>query len=316
MGILKSSFIYSYSRVYWFDPTKSPFEDKKEYLDATEIETGEECRIFLFKQPPANCSFDGRKVIVYYLKGSTRFPRNKEIHIKFFSSDFIDLLNKALESDFISKNNFVKEFFPFVKEFFPDDKNILLYKYYSSSQSVERYTSIMDGDVSFANPQTFNDPFDCDYEDIIKQRKKNCFKALCLTPEYDDILMWSYYANNHKGYCLGYNLKDILIELNKQFTGLCIIGNVAYKPRRPTYAKTKSLSFFNELMFVIECTFTKFENWKHEKEYRILMLDDNPSSDYFTINVPIKAEYIGEESGIRSKKAKKLKKDTSAYLLK
>lgn len=58
----------------------------------------------------------------------------------------------------------------------------------------------------FSNPMSFNDPFDCA---LVKGEKFNEFflerkKILCLATEYDNLLMWSHYADCHRGLCIEY----------------------------------------------------------------------------------------------------------------
>lgn len=36
----------------------------------------------------------------------------------------------------------------------------------------------------------------------------------CMTETYDNILMWSHYANSHKGICIEYDVKKLLTQKN------------------------------------------------------------------------------------------------------
>lgn len=315
LAIAKSAFEYIYSNVFHFYDAVSPFEDKKEWIDAKEIKTEKECCIFLFEKPktiPEETA--DKKKIIYYLKRTTKFPKN-DFESRILSDEYVNFLNEESSKGFTHFANSTKFLSDYNDSSVPSD---VYYKYYSSNQTATRFTSVISGNVSFVNPNIFNDPFDCDYNDMGTGRKKDSFKVLCLSPEYDNILMWSYYGNNHEGYCLGYNLKNILDNLSKVYKGLCIIGKVKYDYRRPKHVKTKALALFNEVTFIIECAFTKFNNWKHENEFRILVLDDNPSSDYLTINVPIADSYVGMNSSLEFPplSPKKLTKDNIDYKLK
>ena len=312
-GIIKSAFQIIYSKEFYFCQTQSPFFDKKEYIDAEEINTGEKCKIYIF-QKPKNKDIDNKyKTIIYYLSRPKVINAQKNYEIRLISRKFIDFLNNEAHNGFFdiaSKNRLIYNF----------DSNAIVdnifYKYYSSAQTADRFSHTTAGDIAFVNPEKFNDPFDCDYEDILKHRTKNSFKALCLSKKYDDILMWSYYASDHGGYCLGYSLKDILERLNNKYNGLCLIGNVIYKSSRPRHYNIKALSLFDEILFTIQCTFTKFAGWKNENEYRVLIFNDCNASDYFTINVPIKETYSGVNSRILLSDAIKLKKDKNKYIIK
>jgi hypothetical protein len=103
------------------------------------------------------------------------------------------------------------------------------------------------GELFFSKPRDFNDPFDCFVDEIadgtndefIKYlrnkrktaeyineilRQKNSgelnirnlleddksqdyFKVFCLSKKFDNILMWSHYADDHKGICIGFQVK-------------------------------------------------------------------------------------------------------------
>ncbi len=45
--------------------------------------------------------------------------------------------------------------------------------------------------------------------DEIRTAIKNNTKIICFSKKYDSMLMWSHYANNHKGFCLVYAKKNI-----------------------------------------------------------------------------------------------------------
>ncbi len=89
---------------------------------------------------------------------------------------------------------------------------------------------LLNKEVWFAKPHTFNDPFDCKtnlatlmqrYEPFVPGSIKDGLSEVqteledyfesnpcayfCLCPVYDQTLMWSHYANNHKGLSLGFS---------------------------------------------------------------------------------------------------------------
>lgn len=81
----------------------------------------------------------------------------------------------------------------------------------------------------------------------------------CLSANNDSILMWSHYADNHCGYCLGFEATD-----NTPFFGGA--QQISYDDKFPT------VDFFNtpheqqvDLIFL-----TKFSGWRYEAEYRII----------------------------------------------
>jgi len=81
--------------------------------------------------------------------------------------------------------------------------------------------------------------------------------VLCLSEVYDDILMWSHYADCHRGICLIY-------ETNYEF--FAHAQPVIYQQVRPRVnpiAQTTEESLDNAI-------FTKSSAWAYEKEWRIL----------------------------------------------
>lgn len=87
----------------------------------------------------------------------------------------------------------------------------------------------------------------------------------CLSATNDSILMWSHYADEHRGYCLGFEASD-----TTPFFGAA--QEVRYSDEYPV------VDFFNtssaeqvDLIFL-----TKFSGWSYESEYRIIDHEDGP----------------------------------------
>ena len=81
--------------------------------------------------------------------------------------------------------------------------------------------------------------------------------VLCLSDVYDDILMWSHYADNHRGICL-------IFETNYEFFANAI--PVRYQQARP---RVNQITQTTEQMLE-NAIFTKSSAWAYEKEWRIL----------------------------------------------
>lgn len=69
--------------------------------------------------------------------------------------------------------------------------------------------------------------------------------------------MWSHYADSHKGICLGFDVKDELLN------------DITYVERRPKnqIRYDDIFSADNEKVFE-ECFLTKFSHWEYEEEMR------------------------------------------------
>jgi hypothetical protein len=85
----------------------------------------------------------------------------------------------------------------------------------------------------------------------------------CLAEKPDSILMWSPYGDDHKGYCLEF---DVTGE-NTIFSG---VEKVQYSKTYPVvdFFITSRLNQFDRIFL------TKFEGWEYEQEWRIVNYQD------------------------------------------
>lgn len=195
----------------------------------------------------------------------------------------------------------------------------LLFKYYA--KRINKIKKHNRGALSFCHPKYFNDPFDCNCSFSNGTDATNHFRTLCLTKEYNNILMWSHYGSEHKGYCYGYEFDDIckilfssnFIYLGKKETisGLVVVGNVIYSAKRPNQ-RAKQFNFsWTDINHYINACFTKFKDWKYEKEVRFVIMSDQVMPDFLGINPKVIKKY----RGCQSKAKKKLSKDPTRYAL-
>lgn len=105
-----------------------------------------------------------------------------------------------------------------------------------------------------------------DINHLEDQRKKTkeivdrLFGIYSLTNNNNNFLMWSYYANSHKGICIGFDSE----KLFKITEGT--IGAVTYSENLPQMHLSdinKAYSFYERLIS------TKSSDWSHENEYRL-----------------------------------------------
>ncbi len=99
------------------------------------------------------------------------------------------------------------------------------------------------------------------FDKISYERLCADFGIFCLTPDVENVLMWSYYANSHRGFCIGYN-SEYLIKCGLFGMG----GEVFYDntfPKIPLFWTENDFPMLNILL-------TKWEKWKHENEYRLI----------------------------------------------
>lgn len=199
--------------------------------------------------------------------------------------------------------------------------NNIIYKYRSNN----RYAlNILEkGELWFSNPQDFNDPFDCriEYKELSEIEKKQyinnllkkqnsvdnagnmCereineiiydntypyspFRVLSLTKDELNILMWSHYANNHKGFCIGikaynhknYNKNDFFMKIEpSQTEDKSLLENGTFLPLVPVvydYSMPKEIDLNNEALDdIVKFFIHKSHLWSYEKEYRGFLFD-------------------------------------------
>jgi hypothetical protein len=153
------------------------------------------------------------------------------------------------------------------------------------------------GTLQFTNSFYFNDPFDCHpslidfssdpggrygdvFKDWIRAEKRNTHDRLrentwicSLSKIKDSLLMWSHYANNHKGVCVELNMAHVIKYLDGRYG--TVVNNVGievqYKDivQKPDYFK----NFQNYHEYQIS---TKGKDWEYEQEWRLYIIDPSP----------------------------------------
>jgi hypothetical protein len=129
-------------------------------------------------------------------------------------------------------------------------------------------SNIVFGRIKLSRFSDLNDPFELlgtnfghkETKAAVRSHKakiNNTFGLICFGEDWVDPVVWSHYAAKHRGIALGFDVDERLAK------------PVTYQTKRldkkiPTGATavTKSIA---ELL-----TYTKFESWKYEREWRIL----------------------------------------------
>lgn len=111
-------------------------------------------------------------------------------------------------------------------------------------------------------------------------------RVACFSRYYDNVLMWSHYANKHTGVVIGYNLEKIT-DQNVHFRG----SDVNYKKhvnkiRAGDFAG--SVADLLQSEYIEQKLFTKHPSWAYEQEYRLLNQESTEGEH------PISAECISE----------------------
>ena len=138
------------------------------------------------------------------------------------------------------------------------------------------------------------------YNDLLVQfcNLKERFRVFCTADKYDDILMWGYYGNGGEGVCCKYDSKDIINSiLTQRKAGIFVYGNVKYQDNKPRYDYIMTDLADNVFEYVMKCVFTKYSGWKHENEFRYVLLENKFKEDYIVIKSQVKEYYLGCKVG-------------------
>jgi len=108
----------------------------------------------------------------------------------------------------------------------------------------------------------------------------------CVSEKWNSILMWSHYADNHKGYCIGLDEKSL--RFGQLFGKL---SRVKYSDNYPEINPLNKTKKSYELKYFYKCL-----DWEYEKEIRMMNLyvDNNKTNRIITLeNKYIKEVIIG-----------------------
>lgn len=157
----------------------------------------------------------------------------------------------------------------------------ILYKY--QNFSINSLSSLTENYLYFASPNKLNDPFDVASLSLEKQFEnieinKEEFKTCSLSKINDNKLMWSHYAKEHTGVCVGYRFLYLPNYVGKE--------KVLYKN---TNIPEKDI--FKSIM---DYWTIKSEDWEYEQEIRLLHYGENEKLNYtFDKNEAFQKNIIG-----------------------
>lgn len=173
-----------------------------------------------------------------------------------------------------------------------------------SFRPINKYSisDLIKNEITMSDPDTFNDPFDTplfshlglgraiikknsDYDikpmiDAYKHFKVRCFvkhKEKSKKQPFENQLMWSHYADLHKGICIRYKFDAEIIMEDEKEKIFSIWCNVDYKTNiKPSDPKSKELEFLLA---------TKEKCWKYENEVRLVYFDPVCPYKYKSISI-------------------------------
>ncbi len=114
------------------------------------------------------------------------------------------------------------------------------------------------------NPSLFH----ADIYSILRKRLKEHYGLSSFSYISNSILMWSHYADSHKGICIGFNKEQLLETIKHPLKNFC---DVDYKPtlcEAELILENKKIAYKNEK----EILYRKLNIWSKEKELRIIAI--------------------------------------------
>lgn len=103
---------------------------------------------------------------------------------------------------------------------------------------------------------------------------KNLPFVSCFSEVNNNILMWSHYANDHKGICLGFKAKKIqdkyILFLDSRLP--IDFSKVSYHEVMPP--RFNMLHVEERVKYILQALTTKFISWEYEKEWRMIVFRD------------------------------------------
>jgi len=155
--------------------------------------------------------------------------------------------------------------------------------------------ALKDRRLKIARLHELNDPFEFLSVDLSDQILHDAFARtklqiserdglLCFSKHWHNPVLWSHYAEKHRGICLGFDMPLI-------------------PPSQVSYVDTRfpMPEYYNQ-EFVRKLLFTKFKHWEYEEEYRVyISLNESIDGLYFADfgnNLILKSIILGLESSI------------------
>lgn len=151
---------------------------------------------------------------------------------------------------------------------------------------------LINKEIWFSKPSGFNDPFDCNIDidstfddvqimrgldkkidylrnEVKKLKKENKYAYFCACNNCVHTLMWSHYANNHKGIAFGFTFADLTPEMINYVKGVDYLMNEVENSYNLMCENNDcdevSIKAAANYMFKI-LRFLKAECWQYEKK--------------------------------------------------
>jgi len=132
----------------------------------------------------------------------------------------------------------------------------------------------------------------------VSDKMLNLFRIGCLATDFKNRLMWSHYANSHKGFCIEYDFSG-----TDSFTMEHLPMPIFYSTERPLIPWKAAIENTPENVAetskqIMVGLLTKDKAWEYENEWRILILG---TSEPLIQMPPISCIYLGANINIQNK---------------
>lgn len=107
-----------------------------------------------------------------------------------------------------------------------------------------------------------------------------------LSKTYSDELLWAHYANSHKGFCIEYDLDQLLSKQNPKH----LFFDIQYSDKIPNLDFSQFLSQNNPDILMQKMLGYKSQRWEYERELRIIT--ENQGTNTYDYRA-VKAIYFG-----------------------
>lgn len=167
-----------------------------------------------------------------------------------------------------------------------------LYKYYSYSPNMcEMFAPVLNNTLRYRTPNSFNDPYDCyiartlngNIEAIRKREMEGVFVS-SLTTSDENLLMWTHYASEHKGFVVEYDtqkLKSIDEPQMETFSYVKYEDDIVIKDFIKEFVNPKLAE-----EVVVKAIFHKSSCWSYENEIRSVLYGRHSDNNFIDINLP------------------------------
>lgn len=174
------------------------------------------------------------------------------------------------------------------------NKLVKFFQLDDSEMDEKRLGSLEKNELWLSNTSRFNDPYElkgmvidrekledsgCSEADINTLQELLNFSdygVSCLSANPVDYLpMWAYYTNNHRGFCVEYEVMstgyiwEVSYEAKRiKLASIAQQFNEALETKNENKESARKAQFYGSIL--IHCLSMKSSSWSHEKEYRVI----------------------------------------------